>query len=427
MKKAVTAIILILLFMLASCAGNNAPSPGGADSPLPTERKNEPTDEDFDNRFGMTGMSLVETEDAYYYSPPGGCYLYYGDKATGEYGVLCSRPECLHDESKTENFDCMGFAVLTMHSLNIRDGKLYYVGWSSVGKKYFVTSQAFDGSDKEREAAIDPEDFGTIQTPQFFEYHRGKFYCFAQIEKVIGGVPWYETTILSFDPETNEVTRIFETRSNEDTAVMTPRLYYFGRYVYFSITSYVRTEDGTALVSFDLRRWDTETEQVEEVFISDPIPEISSEIRYVVESEDRIYMMPTYFRTGEKPALYLISEGSISLLHEFDAVASEYGAETVLLGDAVVKFEFMDERLALYELDGTPLYDGKLDLEPIRSLFPEEDPEINFYIGFCGDGNELFVTYNASKDSISRGRAYLMRYGFTGETVEAKLLVGGAK
>ncbi|MBR5619509.1 MAG: hypothetical protein IKW76_07225, partial [Clostridia bacterium] len=66
---------------------------------------------DFDNRFGGGQSSVIETDAAYYFTAPGGTYLYYYDKVSGERDVLCGRPECIHDV-EPENKSCNGFVRL---------------------------------------------------------------------------------------------------------------------------------------------------------------------------------------------------------------------------------------------------------------------------------------------------------------------------
>ena len=77
--------------------------------PLKYEEVFEPST-DFDNRFGRGFADIMETEDAYYLGLGKECYLYYYDKQTKEYGVLCGKPDCIHDADPSgSNTECGGF------------------------------------------------------------------------------------------------------------------------------------------------------------------------------------------------------------------------------------------------------------------------------------------------------------------------------
>ena len=88
---------------------------------------------DFDNSLGWTfssGRNIIETADAFYLLPLSS-YIYYGDKATGEYAPLCAKPECLHDEEEF-NPSCNAFVGrLSLLSVNYYNGKLYYAKYTN--------------------------------------------------------------------------------------------------------------------------------------------------------------------------------------------------------------------------------------------------------------------------------------------------------
>ena len=102
------AMACMVLLSLASCTGKGTEdadnsstgttAPEIAEAPESTVKpESAPREDDFDNRFGQGCVNLAETEDAYYFSPPNGNYIYYHDKQAGDYGVLCAKPECMHD------------------------------------------------------------------------------------------------------------------------------------------------------------------------------------------------------------------------------------------------------------------------------------------------------------------------------------------
>ncbi|MBO4562582.1 MAG: hypothetical protein J5772_03105, partial [Clostridia bacterium] len=93
MKKTFIVLSLCLILCLAACT-----KAGGGAEPTAVQQD----DSSFVNKFGDGYAKLIETDDAFYYSFMSG-YLYYYDKANGVSGVLCSKPECIHDAKKQNN------------------------------------------------------------------------------------------------------------------------------------------------------------------------------------------------------------------------------------------------------------------------------------------------------------------------------------
>ncbi|MBO4878639.1 MAG: hypothetical protein J5544_00095 [Clostridia bacterium] len=429
MIKKTALLLLACLFLFSACAGKgteDADAPGGTTAPGSTDSPGSaPREDDFDNRFGQGCVNLAETEDAYYFSPPNGNYIYYHDKQAGDYGVLCAKPECLHDEGNEK--DCSGLAFICMKALNNWGGKLHFVGWDDTLKKYCLFGLSYDGSEREREAVLDYGEYTPLQIPNGFDYHRGMLYCFAQYETVTGGVPGYATELFSMDPETGKLTRFFAAEDDAETRVGKPKFFCYNQYVYFLISKWYFDENVPNEI--ELRRYDTETEQVEDVYCGVVDPQEGCIFRYWVESEDRIYLMPDSCRSGNTPKLYLISGGEMSLLHEFDMATGEYGVETVLFEGAIAFFAFRDERLKVCAYDGTVICDGPLDLSPLRELGPYENADIGYYEDIYGDSTELFVSYIVPGPS-GRSNDYrycLVRYTFREGGAEAKLLVANAR
>ncbi|MBO4878962.1 MAG: hypothetical protein J5544_01745 [Clostridia bacterium] len=425
MRKTVLIILAaLLLISLAACAGKDG-QPSAGQSAEPGSALDAAREDDFDNRFGQGSYNLAETEDAYYFSPPSGKYIYYYDKATGDYGVLCAKPECMHDEGNTE--DCNGLADLCMKSLNNWGGKLHFVGWDRGLKRYCLFGLSYDGSEREREAELDFGEYSQLQIPYDFDYHRGMLYCYVQYDKVKGGVPGYATELFSVDPGTGKLTQIFKTEDDPDVGVDKPRLFYYNQYVYFLLSKWHYEEDDTLHIEIELRRYDTETEQVEDVYSGVMGPNGGSVFRYWVESEDRIYLMPKHCKSGNTPKLYLISDGELSVLHEFDAATAEHSVSTCLFEDAVVFLDFKDERLKVCACDGTVICDGPLDLSPVQELAADENARIRHYVDMYGDSGELFVVYTFEDRATDENSYCLVRYTFREDGAEATLLVGNAR
>ena len=188
MKK-LLALALSALFALslAACAGT-AGDPAPTDPPLasmpaatasPTERIDLSFDPDTDyvNAYGgLTAHDLVETEDAvYWHSTNGRAYLYYYDKACGESGVLCPRPECLHDAVEN-NRDCAGYLGTFDPSLSFFEGKLWWIGYCGPNEAdRAIYRMDPDGTNREKVRDLSREH--EYQGTKYY-FHRGYIYFY---------------------------------------------------------------------------------------------------------------------------------------------------------------------------------------------------------------------------------------------------------
>ena len=181
MKHRSRTILLLLIsaFMLVAVSCGKKPQPSGNNG-IPFPDQTDPTalaaekpivfdpETDYDNRYGsLISSDMLETEDAFYLrSRNGNGFLYYYDKTTGDTGVLCPRPECVHDE-KRNNAECAGY-IGSDPGLQYYQGKLWYV-MQTKGMRFGLYRMNLDGSSKELVHEFDPTD-----TP--LEYHNRRLY-----------------------------------------------------------------------------------------------------------------------------------------------------------------------------------------------------------------------------------------------------------
>ena len=135
--KRVLVFCALIVFFFSCFACGKAPSADLAEdassTPAPYElgmtyHEVYDPDTDFDNRFGRCAPGMLETEDAYYFVSTTGNYIYYYDKYTEERGVLCGKPECVHDELEI-NESCSGYVRASGNGhANFYDGHIYYTG-----------------------------------------------------------------------------------------------------------------------------------------------------------------------------------------------------------------------------------------------------------------------------------------------------------
>lgn len=172
MKKRIVAILLsVSMMFLISCESQ----------PQYSTENTYVAGQDFQYQFYkaistiLGPLSIAETEDGYYFLS-GNCFLYYADKETMEAVLLCSRPDCLHDQEPKEQqrLECNAYFPGTA-TLFFTDGSLYIpcekkdynVSDPSRAPKHLVKVSA-DGTS--REPLFD------LYSEKCLRFHRGMLY-----------------------------------------------------------------------------------------------------------------------------------------------------------------------------------------------------------------------------------------------------------
>ena len=215
MKRTITLILASMLLTLTACTGGSGPDntaapteivsnetavPGATENPYPTQDParaafDPETDHD-DRNMGFLG-SIAETEDAYYIMTTSGSgFLLFYDKAAGYNGILCPKPECLHDLAPTrkELAKCSGNIGDPFCSLTYYEGRLYWITYYLPERDFCTFSMALDGSDRQLVGVLGLAD-GKYQ-PQQVWIHRGYFYFYSEADTVIDGAPSRQLAIV---------------------------------------------------------------------------------------------------------------------------------------------------------------------------------------------------------------------------------------
>lgn len=409
LKRILTLALSLLLCAvpLTSCAT------GAGDEPTDVSATPEQagpvsvrTGPDFDNRFGMGASNLIETEDAYYYNSFGGYYTYYYDKASGERGVLCAKPECVHDETE-QNESCNGYTFLQAKSLNLWDGTLHYVGWDQTHQLPAIFSLNLDGTGKTRFTELDLGELAYMHYPQRFDYHRGMLYAWNKLKLVSNGKPQYRNCVFSIDPETGDSRVIYDNINDHGRIGFT--LYYFQQYVYICVSDWSASLYGSSnrTTKLELYRWNTETEVLESVFSTGDELVVGAMFTMWMESEDKIYLVPSATPDDEARRAYLISGGELSTAFEFD----NFGAAYMVQGAAICIFP-IGEQAEIRAADGSLIYSGNWSFDFGPDIDITEAPSIQ---SCYGDRNTIFIVYSVRTSGESRSGSLVMRYDLTGE------------
>ena len=414
MKRAILILLALLFCFSAVSCGKPHPAdepeltasaPGETEasvSPAPISAAN-----DFDNRFGKAYASLVETDQAYYYCDTSGAYLYYYDKASGERGVLCGKPDCIHDAVQA-NKGCSGYIASILKSVNFWDGRLHYVATDQSIGKLAIFSMDLDGTGRQRDTVINDDEIMKTSGlfPQRLDYHRGKLYGWRRYETVAGAEPKRRTEIVSIDPKTGDLKVIY---SIEDTCPWEqPKLYYFNDYVYFTYSMTAGTVNDFYTV-LELWRWNIETEELEKVYATDEQGGIGSWFGIYMESEDRIYLGPV-MSTGEEPVIISVLEnGELSTAFQFSDIGTCFILEEAAV--CISPKQFIEVR----NLDGSLIFKGDYDFSFLDELELEDEYRIDVPKAAMGSSEELFIVYIFNSEQTGKSLDCLVRYDLTAD------------
>ena len=410
-------ILILSALCLAALTGCSGSSPEDTKSTEAPSEAPYVTGEDFDNRFCQGYSNLIETEDAYYFRGFNSDYLYYYDKANGDSAVLCGKPECLHNANGA-NPDCNGYIGRIGRSLNLCDGRLYFVSpdTSSNGLGYY--SIALDGTDRRLETHLEQD-----QSLMCYDLHRGMLYGWRSFEKVADGVPMSGFEIMQFDPKTGAAKTLLSFETVEGCSQ--PSLFYFGEYVYYCCnteaydldtkTDEITNVKGTLYVG----RINTASSETETLFEKTKEWGFGSEFSLWVENEDRIFLVPMLSAANEETVnVYLLSGGELSVAHTFSGMGSAYVIE-----GAAVKIFPSGGNAEIRGFDGTEIYNGdwQAELEAADGVIYSVRAVDTAY----GDKTTLFVVYTVMIDgqSMQGLTSCLVRYNLAASELKPELLM----
>lgn len=266
MKKTTGLLFaLAMVLSLASCGG-------------------EASSTDFDASFfygDSVAGDFCATEDTIYYVPgspaPGNSnYIYYVDKATGVGGPLCGKAECTHTDSS-----CNAYVSGSLYGLSVYDGRLYLL--SKSGLKVSICSVAMDGTDHRTEREFDEMEsqlFPTSWSRRYALFHRGYAY-FASVKcETIDGERVAHNYLCAFPLDPDEEAFVILDEYAMDAiyidSFITVRPYGDSLYILTdrpsdSIEDYAGI-DPKNVYDFKIRRWDTQTRELELLYQEDESP-----------------------------------------------------------------------------------------------------------------------------------------------------------
>ncbi|MBO4879173.1 MAG: hypothetical protein J5544_02835 [Clostridia bacterium] len=380
---------------------------------------------DFDKRLiwvGSLGDSVIETEDAWYWLSTAGGYLRYYDKALGESGVLCGKPECEHDSSgRAGNPDCNGYLDTSKQYMWLNEGRLYYLH-EGIDKAYpdslfRIYSIGPDGTDRRLEKVVpkydSPYGLGVMHT-QYMCYHRGVLYGFCFGGAISGGEPSQPFTVSAFPLDGDEFTTIYDSGAGVHYGSICPA----GEYCY--IVDFSETNK--------LLRYSAVTGETELLYEGNEL----NVAQYWIDGLGGVYAGGDFVRgKGCSSVWRLDAEGRSEVLR-FEDPDIDYSLLNVSDGIAIARNYFenlgkgMDPDIDIWikRYDGTDIFKGKLPMAWLDSL--QDAGRLEGIRLCCGDERSLMMIFelnNTRSDGVGISETYaLVRYEFIGGKMEEQLL-----
>ena len=356
----------------------------------------------------MNYDKLVETEDAYYYSAYDSCWLYYYDKASGERGVLCPKPDCMHDEGGDSS--CNGYIAQICASLNYWDGRLHYYATDQPPYCAFF-AMALDGSDRTKDLKINVPAVLPGITPQRLDYHRGKLYGYDLNEVVINSEPHKQIIVFSIDAETGKFREIYSALST-DGGLTEPYIVYKQNFVYISYDEYTVTEEYKLdTLTWHLIRWNIDTEQIEEIAAANAevLNDTFLEHMIYIDDDSRVWFVPKSSNMESPMKIFLLENSKISVAFRFDTTGACF-----MVQDAAVNIFSPEKRWEVRRLDSSLIWEGELDTSFLDGLDEERNYTLGGVISCMGTAEEIFISFKLEGND-GAGRICLVRYDMTGE------------
>ena len=361
-------------------------------------------DYDHNNHYTNIAKAVVATEDSVYYIKPlvadQDKYLYYYDRKTCVSDVLCTNPECMHQDK-----NCKGYIGHTQPGLFLYDNKLYWIGSipDPAGKATSVWALlrcSLDGSDRETVLLIDRDMYYYYQPQEFF-LHRGYLYFVGEAHTVsAAGEAEQLISVIGLSlKENGKAITVFEKKY--PGSVNRPHLFFAGNKIYYH---HGRTDSGGTeyeICCYSIRTRKTET--IFEGYFDGPVrPECGESAFWIEDGE--IYALFNSLGSDPVSQVKKLNQGKWEDVY----IPKQPTTMRIYAGKLTSEEESEDGNgkwtINIRELDGRPVYKG-------------EKPEIPNLIGFMvsgGNSSEMF--YSAFRHIGARAFMSLYRIDIRNQT-----------
>lgn len=253
-------ISLVLVFLLSGCNGTDHGN----------RSKKKTADALFAGNFCRPYTNMAETAETVYFIPGFSTdtdpMLYFLDKQSGQTGVLCNRPECLHQDK-----DCNAYMGFKVYGLSIYEGRIYWISTdydSEKGKDITtVWCEKTDGTERKAVRTLPylGESYSGVPTMNTIAtFVNGNVYvCGEWADGVRDGRNILKEGIIRYSLDSDEHEMIEEQEVAENEAC-TVQIQPSDQYVYYGTCKHEIGENGLQPgAKLMLARYNTETEETE--------------------------------------------------------------------------------------------------------------------------------------------------------------------
>jgi hypothetical protein len=466
MKRFIAIILAALLLLpLTACAGGQEPAPTaepGENTAVPGEATAEPGVEDyvpdfnynpatdFDQRLGMNGnmSTVIETEDVYYWLQDDDGYLRYCEKDGSDGGVVCGKPECVHDNGNPiawhREKNCNGYVGATQPYMWMLDGKIYFINdyeyiTDREGTCGTIVRMDPDGTNKEVVKSIPKPKtpYGEGFLPQSYCYHRGMIYSLVWGDFIDKSEPSHPFLVMAFPLDGDDWITIYDSgRDFHNGSIMPvgdccyivdnawnfedPSILYDENYE----GEFIRAWNKTTIL-----RWCSVTGEFETLHVGDELVGI---FRYWIDEEGNFYTISKYEEGVGSNRVLRLADGEWEEVLNFDDPDIDYTIRSLSDGIVIARDykEYnrngMDPDIDIWikRYDGTTVYKGKLPMAWLDTMETTKTLERSSLV--CGDENELLCIFETRKRTPDRSNEpqtfVFVKYAITENGLEEILL-----
>ena len=462
MKKTIAIILAALLLLpLAACAGGKIPAPTAGPDTTPTPGETAAPDgdayapdlsydpaTDFDQRLGMNGnmSTVIETEDVYYWLQADDGYLRYCEKDGSDWGVVCGKPECVHDNGNPIAYhrerNCNGYVGSARAFMWMLDGKIYFVNdyeylkdTASCGT---IVRMDPDGTNKETVKAIPKPTtpYGEGFWPSYYYYHRGMLYCFIFADFIDKAEPAQPFLVMAFPLDGDDWITIYDSGRDFHYGSIMPA----GDYCYIIDNAWNYEDPSILYEDFyegainlawnktTILRWCSVTGETETVFSGDRI----NLSEYWIDEDGNFFTVSEFEEGVGRKSVLRLADGEWEKVLDFEDPDVHYTIRSLSDGIVIARDykEYnrngMDPDIDIWikRYDGTTVYKGKLPMAWLDTM--EETKTLERAGLVCGNENELLCIFTTSKRTPDRSNEpktfALVKYAITEDGLEEILL-----
>lgn len=379
-------------------------------------------DTDFNKMLATNGneASLLESEDVYYWKPYLG-NLIYAEKDGSDYGPLCGRPECTHEDSSCDAH------VAAYRFMALTGGKLYYFN-VDLWRQYpdacgVICRMDLDGTNKEIVKPVPkPETlYGDGGTPQYVCFHRGILYLFYHANFMSDAEPMQPFMVYAFPLDGDEIKLIYDSGKDYHDGSIFPS----GEFCY--IQDYVWNEAGE--YKDKILRWSSVTGETELLYEGEDFRWIA---RYWVDEEGTVYTNDIWTSENGTKNVMRLNDGKWEKAFDFEDPDISYSIRNLSDGIVIARNHIIysglldpDIDIWIKRYDGSTVYKGKLPMTWVDA-YKEQGMTLEGCRLVCGNENELFCEFELrkrNKDRVNEPQSnVLIKYALKDGDIEEMFL-----